>query len=144
MIFYAELCAKFSISGIIELRPIVGNDDPGDIESVDDGLPSEVLDASLSNLCQGLGLHPLSKVIDSYHQESHLLLSPRELPNYVDPLLYEGPQACYRCQLFCQFLRDIKKSLALVSFSGKEGGIFLHGGPIVSNPDCFVGQRSTS
>lgn len=144
MIFYAEFYTESSISGVIELFPIVDNNNLRNIESTDDGLLNEVPNVSLGNFCQGLSLHPLSKVIDSYYKEFHLLFSLAECPNYVYLSLREGRRALYRCQLFCQFLGDARKPLALVTPLGEEGDIFLHGGPIVFGPDCFVGYRSAS
>lgn len=47
MIFYAEFCVEFLISGIIELLLIVSNNDPRNTELADDGLSGEVLDVSL-------------------------------------------------------------------------------------------------
>lgn len=49
MIFGAEFYTEFSISGVIELLSIVGNDDLGNTESADDRLPDEVPDVSLGN-----------------------------------------------------------------------------------------------
>lgn len=88
MVFYAKPNIEFLVSGVIELFPFISNDDSGNTKSTDDRLPGEVSNISLSDFRQSFSLHPLSEVVDSYHQESHLSLSLGELPNYVDsPLL---------------------------------------------------------
>lgn len=51
MIFYTKPNTEFSVLGIVELFPVVGNDDSGNPKSVDDRLSSEVSNIPLGDFC---------------------------------------------------------------------------------------------
>lgn len=51
MVFDTKPNAEFLVSGIVELFPIVGNDDLGNPKSADDRVPSEVSNIPLGGFC---------------------------------------------------------------------------------------------
>lgn len=131
------------VSSIIELLPIVNNNDSRDTKLANDRLPGEVSDVFLHDSRQSFILHPFSEIVDGYDQESHLCFPPGEWPHYVDSLLPEGPQPDYRGQFFCRPPGDVGEPFAFITPLGEEGGVFLHGGPIVPGSDCLMDHRFT-
>lgn len=86
----SEFCIEFLILGIIELLSVVGDDDSGNLEQIDDRLPSEVTDVLLSEFRQGFNLHPLGEVVNGHCQEPHLSFSVGKWPDYIDSPLGSG------------------------------------------------------
>lgn len=67
VVFDTESDAELPVPGIVELFPIVGDDDLGNTKPTDDRLPGKVLNISLGDFCQGFSFYPLGEVVDGHH-----------------------------------------------------------------------------
>ena len=69
MIFYPQLRAKIPEGVIIELFPVVLDQDPRDPILVDDVPPDKASYIFLHNGGLGFGFHPLCEVVYAYYKE---------------------------------------------------------------------------
>ena len=72
MIFYPQLRAKILEGVIIELFPVVLDQDPRDPILVDDVPPDKASYIFLHNGGLGFGFHPLCEVVYAYYKELQL------------------------------------------------------------------------
>ena len=63
---YIELDAKIPEFLIVKLPAIIIDDDPREIESIDNQLPHELSDPHLSDQGHQLSFHPFGEVINGY------------------------------------------------------------------------------
>ena len=89
--FWFQLLAKVLDYVVVELFPIVRDEDSRDTEAANDAFPNEALDIILSDSDPRFCLNPLSETVIPYNEELELPYCYRERSHYVKPSLSEWP-----------------------------------------------------
>ena len=96
MLLDAELRAPFLERVVSELPAVVRDESPWYAKSADYAFSKEFLDRPAANRVDGLGLYPLSEVINGYHQVFVATWSSGKRPQQVNLPLEEWPRATER------------------------------------------------
>ena len=100
MVFDYQLLAEVFECVVVELFPIVRDEDSRDTEAANDVFPDEALDILLSDSGQGFCLDPLSEIVNPYNDELELPYCHGEGSYYVEPPLSEWPWTIHWGKLF--------------------------------------------
>ena len=125
---------------VVELSSIVGDDGVRQSESEDDGLLDEVFHLPLDDLHQRFGFHLLSEVVNYDDYELPLAGCRRKRIEYVNPPLGKGPRGDDGSQLVGGSVLYVGIPLAWFAPPNQLSCVLLHGGPVVTLSQDFVGQ----
>ena len=87
MILDPQLLTEIPECVVIELFSIVRNENPRDVEMVNNTLPDEIVNVLLCDSSQGFSFDPLGEIVNSDDQEFELIHCHWERSHYVEPPL---------------------------------------------------------
>ena len=139
LVGYMEFRTEFPELVIVELSSVVCYDCVRYAEPVDDEFQHEVFHLLFSDLGQWLSLHPLRKIFHSDHEEFLLSTCWGKRTEYVHSPLGKCPWSRDRSEVGWRLSLDVCISLAFVTSSNKFLSILVHGQPVISLSEYFVG-----